>query len=440
MGPISQSVATASMMGVLAGAMAISSTLQSTRRRRHLSGLLGLLSCLALAGCNTRPPLPRMLFLSISINNDEAIDTRTLDDVRQRMKLLEHGFRAVHPRSHFQFNLVPEVQIENLLAQRNQAGLAPDLVFVNGDTALRLLQRGEVDPYPITAQQLRLFRPQAIARLRNSQGQLAGLPVMVRTQLACFNRRRVPQPPTTINELVALSAKGRAIGISIDPINLVWSAGSMGGLRAIHRAAAGQQPTARDLQGLERWLRWLQTSSSQQSITFFTDQPTAMAELEAGRLDWIACDSGSLSRLYLRLGDALGVSPLPRGPGGPASPLNRLRVMALGRNSTPTTRQLALAFGRTSITPQSQRALTLGSQSVLPANRFVQVPVNSSSRLAAMVTSARDGARNSILERLIHGNDPRLPQIQALMTELVFGELPPQHASHQLVSILRHRP
>ena len=40
----------------------------------------------------------------------------------------------------------------------------------------------------------------------------------------------------------------------------------------------------------------------------------------------------------------------------------------------------------------------------------------------------------------MHSNDPRVAEIQTLLTKLVFGEVPPTSAGQSLVAILRNRP
>jgi len=432
------------MMGALAVAMACSRATappdRHRRRRGHARGLMGsLMGSLLLAGCSTAPTLPQMLFVNVSINDDEAIDPKSVRDFQQRLALLEAGFRSTHPGSHFQVQLVREKQISQRLQWRTQAGLAPDVAFVNVETALRLLELGETDPYPITPAQERLFKPTTLARLRDRRGRLAALPVMVRTQLACFNRRRLAQPPANVDDLLKLSSQGHAIGLSVDPVDLIWSAGSLGALAAIDRAAEGGQPTPAELKGLDRWLNWLQTANIQQRITFFGNQTSALEQFAAQRIDWMICESSMLPRLSARLGATLGVSPLPDGPAGSASPINRLRVLVLGRSSSARGRQMALAFSRSTISPQSQHTLTLGSQSVLPANRFVTVPVQSSARLAAMEMAARQGTQNEVLAGRIHGDDPRLEQTRKLLNDLVFGELDIKTASQKLIAILRRQ-
>lgn len=53
---------------------------------------------------------------------------------------------------------------------------------MNGDTAERMLASGLVAPFPATAEQLKMFDPDDLDQLRNSQGELAGLPVVIQTQ------------------------------------------------------------------------------------------------------------------------------------------------------------------------------------------------------------------------------------------------------------------
>jgi arabinogalactan oligomer/maltooligosaccharide transport system substrate-binding protein len=193
-------------------------------------------------------------------------------------------------------------------------------------------------------------------------------------------------------------------------------------------------------QRITDWLRWLQNASNQQRVSFFADQLSLQNEFRAGRLDWITCSSMSLPRLRKTLGTDLGVAQLPSGPGGLASPVNRLRVLALGRSSSREGRQRAIAFSRFSVNPLVQRNLTLGSQTLLPANRFVKVPVQSSRALEAMVASQQGGQQLTRMVALIHDNDPRLVAAQARITQLVFGEVNPEGAADDLIQLFLRQP
>jgi hypothetical protein len=114
-----------------------------------------------------------------------------------------------------------------------------------------------------------------------------------------------------------------------------------------------------------------------------------------------------------------------------------LRVLALGKNSSGPGRQRALAFSRYGLNPLTQRNITVGSAVYLPANRFVRVPVASSSVLAAMQTAGQQGRQANTVLNQIHIGDRRIGRMQNLVNELVFGEVNPGPATDQMIRILR---
>lgn len=430
------------MMGQLVPSMAPPPTAQKSHHRWHplLSLLAGLGLLAPLGGCSRDREGLGMVYVAIGANRDQTITSELKQEFQDRLGAVAKGFRQIHPDTWFQFALYPEDQMVEVMRQRSRSGLAPDLLLVNGDTALRLLKAGLVDPFPIRNDQRATFNTEELRRLRSPDGQLAGLPLLVQTQLGCFNRERLPNPPATLKELLSASANGHPIGLSIDLYYLLWSVGSTGALPALDRAVLGQPPNPAERQALTGWLSWMQNASSQQRVSFFPDQPTAEAEFKAGRLDWIPCRSTVLPQLRRVMGSALGVAPLPDGEGHRASPINRLRVLAVGRSSSAEGRRRALAFSSYTVNPLTQRSITLGSQTVLPANRFVTVPVQSSQVLAAMVAASNQGLQSNSLVTLVHSNDPRIPRLQTLLTELVFGERSPEAATTELLQILQTRP
>jgi arabinogalactan oligomer/maltooligosaccharide transport system substrate-binding protein len=407
-------------------------------RRRGL--LLSLVCSLGLSGCAGGLRLPNLLYLATSTNSDQEINAELISDFNARLNSIVGGYRQLHPATRFQFGIYPEKQIVTSISRRNDAGLGPDLLFINGDTAKRLVDQGLADPFPFNRALENLFNPEDLRRMRTDTGALAGLPILVQTQVACYNRTRLPEPPNTLQDLLSASARGHSIGLSIELEALFWSAGSVGAIEAIERSTAGTPLTANELKSIENWLAWLQNANNQQRITFYASQSSALQQFSAGQLDWILCSSINLPGLRKRLGDSLGVASLPTGPGGQPSPVNRLRVLALGRSSSQDGRERALSFSRYSVNPLVQRNLTLGSHTVLPANRFVQVPVQSSQVLQAMSASRSAGQRTAGMVGLLHDNDPRINRAQNLINELVFGEVSPHRAANDLVHLLRQQP
>lgn len=399
------------------------------------------LACaLGLSGCSGGIALPRLFYLAIGANSDQTIDAELLQDIDARLKLLESGFRQLYPSTRFQFAAYPEPELKAVMARRNQAGLGPDLLLINGDTARRLVHEGLAAPFPRNPSLENLFNPGDLERMRLPGGDLAGVPVLVYSQLACFNRKHLPNPPRTLQELLSASAKGHNVGLSVELSTLFWTAGSLGATEAWNRVVKGQRLSREDINRIETWTAWLQNASDQQRITFYANQASALAEFRAGRLDWISCSSTNLPRLRKSLGASLGVSNLPSGPGGSASPISRLRVVALGKNSSRAGRERAIAFTRFIVNPLVQRNLTIGSQILLPANRFVKVPVQSSLTLKAMSESQQDSQRTADLVNLLHEDDRRLTPAQTLITQLVFGEISPQAAASGLITLMEPKP
>lgn len=429
------------MMGQLSSLMALPARFRVPRAGRLLAALTACISAgLTLSGCTSSWQLPTVLYVAVGISSDRTINSGVVNDVQKQLELLEGGFRRLYPTTTFQVSLYPEDQIVESIRLRTRQGLGPDLLLVNGDTALELLRAGLTDPFPATAEQRHAFVPGELARISNQRGQLAGLPVLVQTQQSCFNRELISEPPATTDQLLAMSADGIPVGLPADLANLFWSAGSLGGLAGFNRATAKQTLTPEEQAGLERWLQWLQNASYQQHVLVYSNQEQAAAELISGQLAWIPCRTTEIPGLRRQMGPRLGIAPLPNGAGGTASPINRLRLMALGRNSSQTGRSRALSFSRFSLNPLTQRNIVLGTQNYLPANRFVRIPVMSSSVLAALVTASQQGRQVNQLIASVHHNDPRVKQLQNLLNELLFGEVSPRDATFQTIRILRQTP
>ena len=398
------------------------------------------LTAFSLVGCNGGLPPPTPLHIALGTNSDQRLDNEFREDFQERLGLLERGFLRIHPDTILQLAIYPGDQLIAAMQRRSRAGLEPDLIFVNGDTAVKLLNAGVVDPYPASPEQLRSFDPTLLDRVRDPQGRLAGLPLLVQTQLSCYDRRQIPEAPRSLDDLLRLSASGVAIGLSVEPIQLVWTAGSLGAIPALIQALRGQTLTAANREALIRWLDWLKLASGQQHVMFFSSQQEATAEFLAQRVAWIPCSSINTAVLRRHLGANLGVAPLPEGPNQQqAAALNRVRVIALGRHSSAKARRLALDFVRFSANPLTQRSMTIGSLTVLPANRLVSLPLQSSQQLQAMQIAAEQGQQTNQLAALIRSDDSRIPQMQTLLTRLVFGEANPVETADALLPVLERR-
>ena len=399
-----------------------------------LTGLATLLG-----GClPQRQRLPLMLYVAVSIQDETNLSGENATLFRQRFSELVHDFRRVHPNVLVQLSLYPESQLTKHLTIRDRAGLGPDLVLTGADSAISLLQAGLVDPIPETAELRNDSTPELMNRVRNRHGQVAGQPFSLFPQLACYDKRRLPQPPTTLSGLLQTSAAGVPVGLPMQLRQLVWTAGTFGAIPGLTQAALGRQPSALDRTRIRSWLAWLQQASNQQWVSFMPTQTDLRHGLGTGSVAWVSCTSSELNLLRSKLGPHLGVATLPDGPAHAASPVNRLRVMALGRNSSAAQRAMSLDLIGFSVGPLVQRSFTLDSLSFLPTNPHVSIPVASSGVLAAMVQSRQQARGAEQLLADMHQDDVRVQQLQSdVVVPLLFGLIEPDLATERLLAILR---
>jgi aspartate-semialdehyde dehydrogenase len=86
-----------------------------------------------------------VVYVAIGTNRDQIINAELREQFQDGLGKVGARFRQINPGTHFQFGLYPEDQMVEVMRRRSRSGLAPDLLLVNGDTALRLLKAGLVD-------------------------------------------------------------------------------------------------------------------------------------------------------------------------------------------------------------------------------------------------------------------------------------------------------
>ncbi len=396
-----------------------------------------VLSTLLLSGCSLLGhELPVMLYLAMVVDQDSTIDTSTQTDFRQRIELIIRDFRKIKPNVEVQVALYQRANLKQELQRRDASDLGPDLVVTDAPQANQLLSDGLTEPLPFQTFNRQQTDEALWERVKLNDGRITAQPIVIYPQIACFNRETVETPPTTLQELLQQGASGTRVGLAVNFSELLWTAGSLGAIQSLANASDGQKLSAQNTETMVGWLAWLQRASAQQNITFFQDQGQLENLLNDGELDWVSCNSNSLLRLRKKMGNNLGVSPLPNGPGGTASPMNAVRVLALGANSSPRQREMAVSLAQFITNPMVQRNLSLRSLAFLPVNPAVAVPVRSSRTLATLVQSREDSMlHESALAGLAHHRNLNRDGSQVLIP-LVFGASNPQSSLESLLKAL----
>lgn len=412
-------------------------------------GLLMLLGLVGLQGC---VPLPWIKgeTLYVMVVTQRRLDWLRRDAMEARLwKPLIEEYSRLNPTVRLSLFSVDEELVVEELKRRTSRGLGPDLILVRAPMANTLLKHGLIAPLPDTPSMRRSVAqvvPRYLDRVRQGSA-LAGLPLHEMVTLACYNRKRIPVPPRTTDDLLAVAASGRAVGLSIDPYGIWWTAGTRDADRAIVPVITGTLPSSpavlqRSEAEIAGWLAWLRQVGQQSKVDVATGPEELTDALISSRLDWIPCFSLTLDTLQQAMGDRLGVSALPRGPGGPPSPFNTLQVWAFGLDSSASQRQNAADLAELSVDPLIQRRYVLESQEVLAVNRMVQTPVASSGVLAALAEAQIQFQSGSPmlskpftldhLQQIITG-------LEVLIQQVMVGVLTPEEGARRILR-LREQP
>ena len=408
--------------------------------RARLAASVVLFSLL-ISGCSRLGnELPVMLYLALVIDQDSMIETATQADFRRRIDLVVGDYRKINPNVNVQVALYRRADLIGELQRRDASDLGPDLVITDAPQAKQLITAGLTEALPKTEFKRQHTEESLWERVKLEDGRIAAQPMVIYPQIACFNRTVVKEPPTTLQALLQEGAAGARVGLPVNFSELLWTSGSLGALQSLGRAERGSRTSDEDITEILGWLTWLQRASAQRNITFFQDQGQLQNLLKQGELDWVSCNSNSLIRLGSEMGEKLGVSALPRGPAGAPSPVNSVRVLALGANSSARQREVALNLARFITNPMVQRNLSLQSLAFLPVNPSVALPVKSSKTLATLVQSRADSAEHEMeLAQIAH--HPELASIGSqTLVQLVFGTKTPRASTNSLLEALEKQP
>lgn len=403
-----------------------------TRLARLGTALLGLAMAVGLGGCSTWD-VPGSQALFIYIQNG-AVNSKTASRLGDEDLALENLLQElidryrrknprarIHVRSFAADDLAPEIRL------RQNSGLGPDLVISDVRVAFELHDQKLTIPVRIASERLHNIAPQVIEPFEQN-GSLLALPLSLQPQIACFNRRRIPQPPQSLQQVLELAAKGHRVGLPITITDLAWTASGLAPsvqpllLAAIQadRIPGTQEPAARA--ALAAWLDWIRMASLQQYVVFADSNEELYAQFENGDLDWIPCRSLKAKLLQNKLGGQFGASPLPgRDPSQPAAVTVKLVAWSFGHHSSDRQQQLAKDFALFSLNEVNQKELMLQTQSALPVNTQVMVPSKSSQLLSAMQIGLEHGILLDFRRRMLMLNNST-GKLQTLVRQAVLGE------------------
>jgi arabinogalactan oligomer/maltooligosaccharide transport system substrate-binding protein len=169
-------------------------------------------------------------------------------------------------------------------------------------------------------------------------GQLYGVPGIIKAVALYYNKSTIPEPPATTDELLAMVESGKKIAINQNNYhNFGWLTGAFGGtlMDDTGKCVADQDS------GMADALQFMSDLKAA-GANFETDGGKADNLFRQGQVDMIINGPWVLGDYKKDLGDDLGVVPMPAGTAGPATPLAGVDYWHVNPNSTPEQQALAV--------------------------------------------------------------------------------------------------
>ena len=332
---------------------------------------------------------PKTLFITLGIEEDNFKAEKT--QIQSLINTYTESFQRSNPDVNVVYINYKSKNVLSQIAKDSSLNLGPDLVITDHATAAELLARGLITTLP-NQQALDSITSQRIQLVAKRNGEYMFAPWMIITQIACFNKTKIKDPPSTIQELEKLSAGGRRIGLESNPYGIIWTAGTQGAIAEL--SSLGSAITNNQAYpGIQAWLQWLERAALYQNISFHQNSKELSKKLKNNELDWITCWGGAeLQDLKKTMGNNLGVAALPNGSSSKAFPNQLFVGFSLGEDSSPSQRTMALKFIEANVNTVAQRKIQLGDLGLLAANKDVSIRPENSKTLAAINTSFNEQA------------------------------------------------
>ena len=307
----------------------------------------------------------------------EGPDAEVLDSI------LDH-FTSLHPGVTLVRETHPFPDIIEMFIEQTISGLGPDLLiipyFLIPDyVAAGLIQ--DIDAYNLDTS---VFLPTALSHVR-FRNKLYGLPLALVTQVLCYNKSVIDEPPNTLDELVQEAESGHRVAVGSGFIDTFWGL-QIFGVRIFDEHGHVDLNN----ENFVEWLTGLQQIRNQSNFIFYADEEALSNAFISGEVDYFACFSDRIPRLRAALGnDKVGVAPLPGDRGRPAGPVIATTALLFSRASSKQNTDLATHLAQFLTNVPQQTKLAADTESQIPVNIEVEVDERLSPIVAALVEQSK---------------------------------------------------
>lgn len=339
--------------------------------------LVVMLLTAALAGCSRDASTDAALHGRVLLwHTWNEADTIVLENVIDQ-------FEELHPGVVVITAAIPSADMPEQFTDAARQGLGPNLLIGSSDWLPALAAQGQLRDLRPLGVDTAEFMPVAGFDVRYGEG-LYGLPLSVQTHALIYNREEITQPPLTFDEMRNEANTATPVALPAGFLRAYWGIATRGGPLFTRDGRF----TLAD-SGFESWLALLAEIQQETGIIINTDQETLRQLMVEGRADYLVGELSDVYALQEALGaDAVGVTRLPEGPDGRASPLLEVEAVMLGTVSSDNQERVALELARFLTRPQ-QNATFLREARRVPANIRVSVDPRVYPVLGAFYNQAR---------------------------------------------------
>ena len=135
----------------------------------------------------------------------------------------------------------------------------------------------------------------------------------------------------------------------------------------------------------------------------------------------------------------LGITSLPAGPAAPATPISKLQVWGLGRNSSARQRQTAEELMQFIVQPWAQKTWSLRYRTNYPVNPAAATIINRQIPGIENLYLFKGKEEIQIGDEIVGAIDaqPKLARaIQQILNDVIFGAKTPAKAAERLQTVL----
>lgn len=367
---------------------------------RRLGLFLGcVVLCLGLSACTAAPESKGRLIVWHTWEEAEApIIEQILAD-----------FQRLHPNVEISVQRKAYDTVLDEFAEAARAGLGPDaLIGLESVYAHLLYEEGLAADLSEAEVDWTLFHPATLQSVQRGRDVRVGVPLNAYVSVLFFNRSLIERPPTSLDELLAVSEEGVEVGLPTTFFASYWGITALDG-----SVFDGDTLSANTQASFSNWFNWLITFQQTPGAVLSPDVRALSDSFAQGDIALLVANSLELASLEEKLGSAnVGVATLPGFP--QAQPFSNVELIVI--NSASVQMEAAALLSNFMGNAAQQRKLARSTSGRAPVNRevnlnptlFPRVSMILRQNQAAVVPTRQ---QDELINQLIVAADPIFQQV-----------------------------